>query len=181
MPRGPRLTDMEQGTILAYKDTGMSIRKISGKIHRSRKVIGNFLKDPICYTSKKKRGIRRKISEKTKRQLRRVASNQITSASKLQRSMQLNVSVRRVQQVLQSAPHLQYRKMRVVPWMTERHIADRVHWVRNHIHWKAEWNNVVFSDEKSSTWTDPTDSCTTGMTCVRASLTSAVEPSVVVL
>ena len=67
---------------------------------------------------------------KTKRRLLRAASNQITSASKLKRSMELNISVRRVQQVLQAAPYLRYRKMRAVPWMTERHFANRVDWVK---------------------------------------------------
>ena len=52
---------------------------------------------------RKKRGIRRKVSEKAKRRLLRAASNQITSASELKRSMELNISVRRVQQVLQAS------------------------------------------------------------------------------
>ena len=164
MPQGTRLTELEQGKILAYKDAGMSIHQIAKTISRSRKVISNFLRDPNCYVSKKKRGIRRKISEKAKRRLLRAASNQITSASKLKRSMELNISVRRVQQVLQAAPYLRYRKMRAVPWMTERHFADRVDWVKNHISWNSEWRNVIFSDEKSSTWMVRTDSCITGMT-----------------
>ena len=38
--------------------------------------------------------------EKAKRRLLRAASNQITSVLKLKRSIELNISVRRVQQVL---------------------------------------------------------------------------------
>ena len=101
----------------------MSIHQIAKTISRSRKVISNILRDPNCYVSKKKRGIRRKISELAKRRLLRAASNQITSASRLKSSMELNISVRQVQQVLQVAPHLWYRKMRAVPRMTERHLA----------------------------------------------------------
>ena len=163
MPHGIRLTELEQGKILAYKDSGMSIHQIAEKLNRSRKVISNFLRDPSSYIYKKKRGVRRKISEKAQRRLLRAASNQITSASKLQRSMQLNISVRRVQQVLQAAPYLRYRKMRAVPWMTERHFTDRVDWVQNHISWNSDWANVIFSDEKSSTWMALMDLCITGM------------------
>ena len=47
--------------------------------------------------------------------------------------MELNISVRRVQQILQAALYLRYRKMRAAPWMTERHFADQVDWVKNHI------------------------------------------------
>ena len=50
--------------------------------------------------------------------------------------MELSVSVRRVQQVLQAASYLRYTKMRDVPWKTECHFADRVDWVKN----------VLFSD-----------------------------------
>ena len=90
MPQGTRLTELEQGKTLAYKGSGMSIHQIAKTISRSRVVSSNFLRDPNCYVSKKKRGIRRNISEKTKRRLLRAASNQITSTSKLKRSMELN-------------------------------------------------------------------------------------------
>ena len=47
--------------------------------------------------------------------------------------MESDISVRRVQQVLQAAPYIRYGKMRGVPWMTKRHFADPVDWVKNHI------------------------------------------------
>ena len=81
----------------------------------------------------------KKNSEKAKRRFLRAASNQTTSASKLKRFMELNISVRRVQQVLQAAPYLRYRKMKAVHWMTECHFADRVDWVKNHISWNSGW------------------------------------------
>ena len=102
------------------------------------KLFQTFLRDPNCYVRKKNPGIQRRVSEKAERRLLRVAFSQITSASKVKRSMELNISVRRVQQALQAAPHLRYRKMRAVSWMTERHFADRVDWVKNHISWNSE-------------------------------------------
>ena len=62
--------------------------------------------------------------------------------------MELSISVRRAQEVLQAAPHPWYRKMRAVPWMTERNFAGRVDWIKNHISWNSEWRNVIFSNEK---------------------------------
>ena len=142
MPQVIRLTELEQEKILAYKDAGISIYQIANNIFASKKVISMFLRDSNCYVSKEIRGIKRKISKRAKRRLLRAASNQVTSASKLKRSMELNISVR------QAAPYLRYRKMRAVPWMTERHFGDRVEWVKNHISWNSEWTNVIFSDEK---------------------------------
>ena len=37
MPQGTRLTELEQGKILAYKDSGMSIHQIAKKISRFEK------------------------------------------------------------------------------------------------------------------------------------------------
>ena len=148
MPQGTWLTELEQGKILAYKDSGTSTIQVSKKNSRSGKVMSDCLRDPNCYVCKKKCGIQRKISETAKRRLLCAASNQITSASKLKRSMVLNISVGRVQQVLQAAPDLWYRKMRAVPWMTERHFADRVDAVKHHISWNYEWRNATFRGEK---------------------------------
>ena len=69
--------------------------------------------------------------------------------------MELNISVRRVQQVLQAAPYLRCRKMKAVPWMTERQFADQFDWVKNHISWNSECRNVIFSDENRSNLDGP--------------------------
>jgi transposase len=148
MARGASLSNLERGKIIAYYDAGMSKRSIATKINRSTSVIRNFLRSPENYSERKTRGIRRKVSDTAKRRLLRAASNQITSASKLQRSLGLKVSLRRVQQILQKAPNLEYRKMKRVPWMNSRNILQRIDWATKHIAWNSEWESVIFSDEK---------------------------------
>lgn len=148
MPRGLPLSNFEQGKILAYRDSGLSFREISRRMNRSVKVIHNFSLDPIRYTSKKKRGIIQKISNNAKRRLIRAASNSVASASNIRRTLELDVSVRRVQQILHDTPHLSYRKMNSVPWMNDCHYQERLNWAIHHVGWKREWNKVVFSDEK---------------------------------
>ena len=64
IPQGTRLTELEHAKALAYKDSGMNIHQISKTIRKSRKVILNLLRDQNYYVSKKKRGIRSKISQK---------------------------------------------------------------------------------------------------------------------
>jgi hypothetical protein len=148
MPRGYPLSRFEQGQIIAYRDSGMNLRGISDKLNRSVKVVHSFLLSPTQYTRKKKRGITRKISDKAKRRLLRVASNNVASASNMQRALELNVSVRRVQQILRASPHLTYRKIIREPWTNERHYQERINWAIGHVAWKCQWNNVIFSDEK---------------------------------
>lgn len=142
------LTELERGKILAFNEMGLAFRAIARRMGRSSKVIRNFLADPNRYMLKKRRGIRKKISHRDRRRLVYHASHQIISASKLQRSMELKISVRRVQQLLHDAPNLRYGRMRKVPWMTESHVKERIQWAKDHMMWTSEWKMVIFSDEK---------------------------------
>lgn len=148
MPRGLSLSELEKGQILAYHDAGWSSRCIAARLTRSKTVINNYLTNPNVYTKKKTRGITEKMSDQDKRRLRRAASNQLTSALKLRCSLGLELSVRRIQQVLQTSPHLKYTKMKKAPWLTTTHMQHRVQWAKNHLVWKDEWVKVIFSDEK---------------------------------
>ena len=42
MPQGTRLTELEQGKILAYKDSGMSIHQIAKKLAGQEKLFQTF-------------------------------------------------------------------------------------------------------------------------------------------
>ena len=148
MPCGLPLSKTEQGQIVAYRHCGKSVRAISRQIGRSVGVVHKFLRSPTQYTAKKKRGINRKISQNTKRRLLRTASNAVSSASQMKTALGLQISVRRVQQILHATPHLKYRKMYQVPWMDDSHFEQRIKWAITHVAWKAEWSNVIFSDEK---------------------------------
>ena len=44
MGRGKPLSETEKGQIMAFKNMGLSNRKIAGRIHRSINVINNFVK-----------------------------------------------------------------------------------------------------------------------------------------
>ena len=47
MPHGPALSKFEQGQIIAYRESGMSIREISRKINRSLDVVHRYSVNPI--------------------------------------------------------------------------------------------------------------------------------------
>lgn len=46
MPKGRRLSQVEQGKILAYREQHLSQTLIAKKLNRSRKAIQTFLADP---------------------------------------------------------------------------------------------------------------------------------------
>lgn len=149
MPRGSALTNEEQAQILVLDRLSLSQNAIAKQLNRSRAVVQNFLKDPIGYKTKKRPGAPPKLSAIAKRNLLRHASKGQSSASELRTSLNLDVSVRRVQQVLHETPYLRYRKMKVAPALTERHKRDRISWATEHVTWRpCDWENVIFSDEK---------------------------------
>lgn len=148
MPRGLTLTAEERGRIIAYNEVGWSQRKIATKIMRSKTVIHNFLANPTTYGVNNGRKMKRKVSKTAERRLIRAASNKVISASQLQQSLDLKISVRRVQQLLHSSPYMRYMKMRKGPWLSKSHMERRVEWASEHVHWTSHWSRVIFSDEK---------------------------------
>ena len=52
MGRGKPLSETEKGQIMAFKNMGLSNRKIAGRIHRSLNVINNFAKLGENYSKK---------------------------------------------------------------------------------------------------------------------------------
>ena len=67
MTERAKLSDFEKGKIIAYKDCGLSNRKIAIKLGRSHTTIDNFLKKfetTGCYSRKKGSGRKRKTSER---------------------------------------------------------------------------------------------------------------------
>ena len=62
-----KLSDFEKGKIVAYKDCGLSNRKIAIKLGRSHTTVIKFLKkfeETSCYSRKKGSGRKRKTSER---------------------------------------------------------------------------------------------------------------------
>jgi len=61
----------------------------------------------------------------------------------------LEVSVRRVQQVLQSTPYLKYETFIRAPYMLQRQRSARLSVARDWIKNQPNWRRVVFTDEKN--------------------------------
>ncbi|KER32269.1 hypothetical protein T265_01697 [Opisthorchis viverrini] len=105
MPRGPQLTEQERGKILAYREAGMSCRMISSLIGRSKTVVNNFLNNPKSYGKLKPTGRKKSIAEEKVERLILSESTKGLSASHLKVVANLEVSVRRVQQLIRNFRH----------------------------------------------------------------------------
>lgn len=126
------MTSEEIAAIKAYKDCGLSNREIAIKIDRSPKVINNYCKLNESYGQNWSKSGNSKIQGRTQRRIVHCATNKRMSASEIKAQMELPVTVRRVQEILQSNPNTIWRKRAPKPKITAKHAEARLAFARKH-------------------------------------------------
>uniref|UniRef100_A0A2M3ZBU8 Putative transposable element n=1 Tax=Anopheles braziliensis TaxID=58242 RepID=A0A2M3ZBU8_9DIPT len=119
MGRSQHLSFEEKIKIKSYHDAGLSSREIGRKIHRAHTAVGNYLKNGDKHKRIGKRGKKSMLSSKDTRRIRRLATNQKRTASQIRAKLELSVTLRRVQQVLSSTEHLEWRERLGKPKLTD--------------------------------------------------------------
>jgi IS30 family transposase len=109
MGRKKELTQDEKSKILAYRDVGLSIRMIAGRIDRSKSCIGGFLKRPV--QEMETRGRKKMLTDRDNRQIWRLASNSRIYSKQIKDSLELQCSSRTVLRSINLNPNIQYQKM----------------------------------------------------------------------
>lgn len=147
MGRKKPLSDFEKGQIAAFNKAGLSSRNIARQIGRSPHVVNNFLHLGSKYGKKKSTGRPRKL---TMRQERLVVKKLKVgeTLTRLSREPTINVHKSTLSRVLRRNEHLVYKKKKTQPRLTELHKRKRMEWAKEHMTWKEQWLQVVFSDEK---------------------------------
>lgn len=148
MPKGTILTEKERGKIDVLKEEGFSLREIARRIGRSRDSVTNYIRLGAQYATKKRSGRRPFLTDRDKRQIKRIAVDSKLSSAKIKAQMNLPVTSRRIRQVLSSDVNLSYKKSVPVPRLLPRHKKARFDFAEKYQFWDEEWSRVVFSDEK---------------------------------
>lgn len=148
MPRGPPLSGVEQGIILAQRKAGATVEAIAGELNRAPSTVSTFLQDPDNYGTRKRSGRPRKLSNRSVRQVLKTAKQRGMSAARIKSTLSLPVSKRTVQRVLKANPNLKYVKRKKTPRLTARHQEARIKWARDRVREGTVWASVIFSDEK---------------------------------
>ncbi len=148
MPSAKYLSDPEMAVIDQLLSLELSNCEIARRINRSEGVIRNYIKKGSNYGKKKKTKGNQKLSNRQKNQIYSLASGGKHSAQEIATELNLDVTPRRIQQLLNASGRFKYVKKARKPFLKPVHINARLQWAREHIHWTTEWTRVVFSDEK---------------------------------
>ena len=64
----------------------------------------------------------------------------------------VSASVSSVRRVLLSCKDIKRLKLKKEPPLITKHKAERLHFVKERMHWKKKWRRVLSSNEKDSIW-----------------------------
>jgi len=148
MPRGWSLSDYEHGLISVLNAASWSQREIAVAIRRSKTVVKTYLRNPGRYNITRRSGRRSSLSATTVRRIVRAAKTGKYSSSQLIRALELTVSARSVRRLLAREDTLCYVKRKSSLVLTKAHKIARLEWARASVVLGAQWESVVFSDEK---------------------------------
>lgn len=149
MPQGKHLSEFEVGQILAFRDAGMTQREIASRIGRSQKAVHNVIKLGANYNSKNhQRGKKRKLNDRDRRQVWRLAASGEKSVREIQRELPVKVAHGTIHTAIKDGGHLTWQRKAIVPNLKPEHKTARLDFAKVHQTWKKEWEKVIFSDEK---------------------------------
>ncbi|KAF0704367.1 hypothetical protein AaE_014975 [Aphanomyces astaci] len=148
MGRAVQLTEYEQGSALAFWKAEWSVKRIAATLGRSRNVVASFHRSPDTYGTNYITPKATKVTERAHRQLVKHASTTGCSARQLKAHVPLDVSLRTYQRILHQTVFLKYTKRQHAPKLLQRHKDARLKYAEGHLTKPAEWDNVVWSDEK---------------------------------
>ena len=126
MPIGKNLNCVKKAEINVLKvNTSMSNRKIANIVNRSESVARKYLKDPVKYGQRYSPGRPSKITKRQKQLLIRSACNSTKSSRVLCEETWLDITHRRVHQVLNQSAIVKTAKMVLKPRLSQKNIQER--------------------------------------------------------
>jgi len=148
MAAATRLNLQQRAKIDVLRSEKWSIRRIAKKIRRSTTVVFNYLHLGLKYGLKGNSGRKKIISNINRKKIISLASQKKMSARQIKAELLLDQSVRTVQRVLRSCPHLIYQKFMKKPRLNKDNKSSRLEFARNCIKKRIDWSKIIWSDEK---------------------------------
>ncbi len=156
MGRRADLSSEEQTAILTRSKEGVPMHTIAKQVNRPLSAVSTVVKRSSVTVASKRRDGLKKISTLPPRLLLHRAHTSRYTARQLRDTYVPNVTVRRVEQLLSSAPNLRWARMQRAPNLTNDHKTLRLSWAEEHLaRGAAFWKQNIFSDDKRWTLDGP--------------------------
>jgi transposase len=101
----------EIGSIKCLREEGYSNREIARRIHRSAKVVNNFVQDSENYGKNYRGGIQTATTARERRSILREASSTMTPR-KIKEAVESAASLRTIQRLIKKCAHLSRRRLK---------------------------------------------------------------------
>ncbi|GFX75138.1 transposable element Tcb1 transposase [Trichonephila clavipes] len=149
-----RVSELDRGRKVAYRDSGLSFRQIGSCVGRNLTTVMWICDRWMQESTTDRRGRSHPpkcITSREDRQIVRMAvrDHSVTSrtvAQHIESVTHLSVSARTIRRRLQLSG-LSVRRPLLGPLLTQNHRRLRHQWCDERRMWVAEWNEVVFTDE----------------------------------
>lgn len=129
------------GSIIFYSD-------FARQLQRSTFTITRFFCRRKAQNQQKTRARNQKLSNRVQRQIVFAALREKKSPGDIRDSLDLEISVRRVQRLLKLTPFLRYRRPERAPHLTRWHREERPTWAKKNLDWDhPDWRHVIFSEK----------------------------------
>ena len=148
MARGPSLSNSEKQIAINLQKEGKTIRNIAEIMNRSKTTIHKFLQNPKSFEKQQRLGRPPTVDDRTHRQIKRLAITKSLSSGQIKAQLSLEISKRRVRQILSSDKNIRYDNMLKVPQLKSTHKHARLEFAEKYKFWTHEWEKIIFSDEK---------------------------------
>lgn len=134
--------------------------EIAAHIGRHKSTIGRYINGQTHQLPQRQSQPNQRITIRQTRQAINYALNQRKNAREISATLNGVVGTRRIQQILSSQPHIQFKKMKTSFWLTKNHKKQRLTWVNEKLTWPVDdWRFVIFSDEKKFNLQGPDGMC----------------------
>lgn len=149
------MTESEKTTILLLSEQGETITAISARLGRCRGTVRRVITKGTVRGGLKRRGPKRKIMFRTLRLLLRMAKTGKFTSRQLRDRYAPHVTIRRVQQLLQNDPDLNWRRAPAAPKLTPTHRQARLKWARQMLaQGQRYWKKSFSATRAGSRWMD---------------------------
>jgi len=149
MGKGKVLNDYDKDQIDAFHKSGRSNKEIVKLIHRSKTVVDNYIKDPESYSNNHCGGRPRATTDKERRKFLMDIKNNKMTINEARGANQIKASHTTMRRVCHESETTQFLKMKNRPALKQSHIDKRLQWAKNKMSLTTEWNDIIFTDEKT--------------------------------